>query len=165
MASAFLLPRLSRPMTYGLGLSLATASVMHFRKSPSSRLIQCDTTSGGVSPRDWSFSQYTSDAKTPVVNSDGRLNRGAVRQITRGSIAGVICGLAVSVFSKTLALLFGLVVIGVQVAESKGIHIIPYGRLQSYFKDIDLRSAVQDNVALKLSFGATFALAGFARLE
>lgn len=47
--------------------------------------------------------------------------------------------------------------------ESRGIHIIPYNRLQQYFTAVDLRSAVMDNVAFKLSFGATFALAAFAQ--
>lgn len=51
-----------------------------------------------------------------------------------------------------------------QALESRGIHIIPYGRLQQYFTSIDLRSAIQDNAAFKLSFGATFALVGFAQL-
>lgn len=49
-----------------------------------------------------------------------------------------------------------------QFIESRGIHIIPYGRLQRYFSNINLRTAVQNNVAFKLSFGATFALAAFA---
>jgi hypothetical protein len=48
-----------------------------------------------------------------------------------------------------------------QWAQSYGIHIIPYNRLQKYFTSIDLRSAVQDNVAFKLSFGTTFAMAAF----
>jgi len=33
--------------------------------------------------------------------------------------------------------------------------------MQKYVKSVDLRSAVQDNVAFKLAFGATFALVGF----
>lgn len=89
--------------------------------------------------------------------------------------------MAVSVFSKPLALLIGLLVIGAQVChdyilsplvlnkltddkvlESKGIHLVPYSRLQRYFKNTDIKSAVQDNVAFKLSFGLTFALAAFA---
>lgn len=49
-----------------------------------------------------------------------------------------------------------------KTAEYNGIHIVPYKRLQRYMTAIDLRSAVQDNVALKLSFGATLALTGFA---
>jgi hypothetical protein len=36
--------------------------------------------------------------------------------------------------------------------------------LQRYFTSMDLRSAMQDNVAFKLAFGATFALTGFAQL-
>lgn len=102
--------------------------------------------------------------------------------------------MAVSLFSKPLTLLIGLLIVGVQVhlhspsalcrflslltlplqllivtskqfAESQlGISLIPYGRMQRYFTSIDLRSAMQDNVAFKLAFGATFALTGFAQL-
>jgi hypothetical protein len=50
---------------------------------------------------------------------------------------------------------------GMQWASSYGINVIPYNRLQKYFTSIDLRSAVQDNVAFKLSFGTTFAMAAF----
>lgn len=39
---------------------------------------------------------------------------------------------------------------------------MPYDRIQGYFKDVDVRSALQENAAFKLSFGATFALAAFA---
>jgi uncharacterized membrane protein (Fun14 family) len=76
-------------------------------------------------------------------------------------LAGLLGGIAVSFFSKPLAIIFGLFVAGVQYLEYKGIHIIPYRRLQSYFSSVDLRSAVQENVAFKVSFGLTFALAGF----
>lgn len=102
--------------------------------------------------------------------------------------------MAVSLFSKPLTLLIGLLIVGVQVcfvfsflpplnnlsltllsqlliltskqfAESQlGISLLPYGRLQRYFTNINLRSAMQDNVAFKLAFGATFALTGFAQL-
>jgi hypothetical protein len=95
---------------------------------------------------------------------------------------GLCAGLLVSTFSRSLALILGLLVVGVQVslmslemgirgkgevlmrrqwASSYGIHIIPYNRLQKYVTSIDLRSAVQDNVAFKVSFGTTFALAAF----
>jgi len=69
----------------------------------------------------------------------------------------------VSTFSKTLAILIGLGVVAVQVLSSYGINVIPYGKLQKYVTSIDLRSAVQDNVAFKISFGTTFALAAFMR--
>ena len=48
-----------------------------------------------------------------------------------------------------------------QWASSYGINVIPYNKVQKYVENVDLRSAVQDNVAFKLSFGATFALAAF----
>ena len=91
---------------------------------------------------------------------------------------GLCAGLLISTFSKSLALILGLLVVGVQVrilpvcagrpglierqwAQSYGIHIIPYNRLQKYFTGVNFRSAVQDNVAFKLSFGTTFAMAAF----
>lgn len=46
-------------------------------------------------------------------------------------------------------------------ASSRGINILPYDRLQRYVNGIDLRSAIQDNMAFKISFGTTFALAAF----
>ncbi|RMY53176.1 hypothetical protein D0863_14031 [Hortaea werneckii] len=75
---------------------------------------------------------------------------------------GLIAGLSISVFSKPLTLLIGLLIVGVQTAESYGIHVVPYKRMQNYFTNIDMRSAVQDNMAFKISFGALFALSAFA---
>jgi len=91
------------------------------------------------------------------------LNPRAVRQVSSGSIIGLCAGLAVSTFSTSLAMILGLLVVGVQWASSYGINVIPTDRLQKYFKNIDVRSAVQDNVAFKLSFGMTFALAAFLK--
>lgn len=103
--------------------------------------------------------------------------RGFNEWVLKGGI-GLCAGLVVSTFSRSLALILGLLVVGVQVsfcsrgkrkeetderqwASSYGVHIIPYNRLQKYVTSIDLRSAVQDNVAFKISFGTTFALAAF----
>jgi len=108
------------------------------------------------------FADYKNNAKTPIVK-DGRWNRDALKQISAGSILGLVGGLAVSAFSKPLALLIGLLVFGVQFLETRGIHLIPRERIQSYFKNVNVRSAIQDNVAFKLAFGTTFALAGFAQ--
>lgn len=49
-----------------------------------------------------------------------------------------------------------------QYLASQGYNVIPTTKLQRYVKGIDLRSAVEDNVAFKLSFGLTFALASLA---
>lgn len=73
-----------------------------------------------------------------------------------------MAGLGLSIFSKPLAVLLGLLIVGVQTAESYGIHLIPYRYLQGYAKSIDVRSAVQDNAAFKISFGMMFALSAFA---
>ena len=80
------------------------------------------------------------------------------------AFAGLLSGLTVSLFSKPLALLLGLLVLGIQGLEYQGIHIVPYGRLQRWFTNTDVKSALRDNVALKVSFGTAFALAGFVSL-
>ncbi|KAL2355750.1 hypothetical protein BJ546DRAFT_971627 [Cryomyces antarcticus] len=161
MASRILLPRVS-PLTLGLFTSSSLLAA-HTLLQPNRYRLLCDTSlaPAAASSKDWSFSQYQAQARTPVVK-DGRLNANAVRQVSAGSIMGLVGGLAVSLFSKPLALLIGILVFGIQFAESRGIHMVPYKSMQKYFTSIDLRSAVQDNVAFKLSFGATFALAAFA---
>ncbi len=46
--------------------------------------------------------------------------------------------------------------------ESRGVHVIPYQRIQRYVRGVDLRALLEDNVPRKVAFGTTFALAGFA---
>jgi uncharacterized membrane protein (Fun14 family) len=76
---------------------------------------------------------------------------------------GLVAGLGLSIFSRPLVLLIGLLIVGVQTAENYlGINLVPYRQLQGYVKNVDLRSAVQDNAAFKLSFGLMFALSAFA---
>lgn len=50
-----------------------------------------------------------------------------------------------------------------QYAASYGYNVLPLSMLQRYVKGINLQSVVQENPALKLSFGLTFALASMAR--
>jgi hypothetical protein len=61
-----------------------------------------------------------------------------------------------SVWTKTEADLFSA-----QYAARRGYNIIPAERLQRYVKGIDVRSAIHDNVAFKISFGLVFALTAF----
>ncbi|KAK8213191.1 hypothetical protein M8818_002489 [Zalaria obscura] len=153
MASRILFSPFTHRVGLIAGLGLGSAALFPSLLSPyhKSRLLYCDSS---VGPKDWSLSQYQHDARTPIVKN-GKLNSGAIKQLSSGSICGLIGGLAVSAFSKPLALLLGLLIFGVQALESRGIHLIPYGKLQQYFTSIDLRSAIQDNAAFKLSFGAT----------
>ena len=51
---------------------------------------------------------------------------------------------------------------GEQYLANRGINVVPTTKLQEYVKGIDLRSAIEDNAAFKLSFGMTFALASLA---
>ncbi|KAF7189227.1 hypothetical protein HII31_09380, partial [Pseudocercospora fuligena] len=138
------------------------------------RPLLLDSSPSSISAKDWSINQYSNDAQVPIVTRSGRFNVRSVRQLSAGSIiersltpslrSGLVSGLAVSFFSKPLALLLGLLVVGVQTAESYGIHLVPYKTIQGYAKNINVRSAVQDNVAFKISFGLMFALSAFAEL-
>jgi hypothetical protein len=184
MASRLLNPSLFHLRTplfaAGLGISTALFLPPLLQTYRSRYAFRLDNGSGSASPKDWSFSQYQNEASTPVVNQRGGLNARAVRQLSSGSIigqnrrpvssttansvcAGLIAGLGVSVFSKPLVVLIGLLIAGVQTAESYGIHLVPYRTIQGYVKGVDVRSAVQDNVAFKISFGLMFALSAFAQ--
>jgi len=70
----------------GLGVSAALFAHSQYRSTHLHRLDSSPL--GYVSPKDWSFSQYQHDAKVPLVQSDGKLNARAVRQISTGSILG-----------------------------------------------------------------------------
>lgn len=70
-----------------------------------------------------------------------------------------------SIFSKPLAILLGILIVGVQAAERYGIHVVPYNSIQRYFKGIDIKTSLQQNVPLKISFGILFALTGFAEFS
>ncbi|RMZ88604.1 hypothetical protein DV736_g4160, partial [Chaetothyriales sp. CBS 134916] len=95
-----------------------------------------------VSPIDEVSSEYlySKAAKTPLTQ-DGTLNPAAVKQISFGSLLGLGAGLL--------------------YMERKGYHLIPVDKLQRYVKGIDVRSAIYDNVAFKISFGLMFALTAF----
>jgi len=88
-----------------------------------------------------------------------------IKQISSGTMLGVGTGLAVGMFSKTLVMLAILIAAGVAALEYVGIHAVPYTKVQRYLKALDIRSALQDKLLFKVSFGVSFALAGFGRLE
>lgn len=112
MASRILLPRFSPLLAGGLCATSIIAAPLLLRPLYTQRLL-CDGPSAKpiINP-DWSYSKQ---AKTPVVKSDGHLNPNALKEISTGSILGLLGGLAVSVFSKPLAVVLGLLVCGVQV--------------------------------------------------
>ncbi|KAF4548173.1 Hypothetical protein D9617_31g064090 [Elsinoe fawcettii] len=155
---AFIFAR--RPMM--LGMTALGASSLLLTPQSYRRKLLLDSSPSSISAKDWSYSQYQRDARVPILNEGGGLNPRAIRQISAGSILGVFAGMAVSTFSRSLTLLIGLLILGVQALESRGISIVPYKKIQGYVSNLDLRSLIQDNTAFKLSFGTTFTLTGFA---
>lgn len=149
MASLFLRPVLS-PNFLGLGMGISLATFTAIKQRP----VRLDSKSF------LSTESYKNRAETPVIQN-GRLSPGAVKQISSGSIIGLCAGLALSTFSRPLALILGLMIVGVQWAASHGIKLLPYDKLQRYVTSVNLRSALEDNIAFKLSFGMTFAMAAF----
>ncbi|KAF8427248.1 hypothetical protein EV426DRAFT_714846 [Tirmania nivea] len=84
------------------------------------------------------------------------------RQLSSGSFMGLFAGLAVARFSRTLAVIVGLLVCTVEFLAFKGIHIIPYQRLEKWLGKINYKSVILDNIAFKIAFGAAFATAAVA---
>ncbi|KAF2811138.1 uncharacterized protein BDZ99DRAFT_462413 [Mytilinidion resinicola] len=153
---------LLRP-TFLAGLGATSVIVAPMLLRPQQQLFRPYRMDASPTPLADTFRNFPArDSQTPVVQK-GSFNPQALKQVSAGSIFGLLGGLAISVFSKPLALIIGLLVFGVQFIESRGIHIIPYERIQRNFKTTNVRSLIQDNVAFKLSFGATFALAAFAK--
>ncbi|KAF8475662.1 hypothetical protein BDZ91DRAFT_778777 [Kalaharituber pfeilii] len=81
------------------------------------------------------------------------------RQISTGSFLGLFTGIAVARFSKPLGIVLGLLVFFVEFLAMRGIHIIPYERLERWLGGVDYKSAILDNIAFKIAFAAAFTVA------
>ena len=122
MVSPFLLIRRPFQMTTPLSLCLgfSTAFLLSQQAILRPRLAYCDSPSPIArpsSPVSEGLHSYTRDAKVPIFLDGGRPNPAAYRQISAGSILGLVGGMAVSMFSRTLAIVLGLAVMGVQVSK------------------------------------------------
>jgi len=138
----------TRPFLVAFGLSLP-----FLQPRPLTRLDTSPNFSTGYS--------HSQDAKTPLTKDGKALNPAAVKQISLGSILGLGAGLLLSAFSRSLTLVIGLGIVVWQYAARKGYNFIPVDRIQRYVQGVDLRSAINDNVAFKISFGLMFALSAF----
>ncbi|KAI9829622.1 MAG: hypothetical protein M1826_005512 [Phylliscum demangeonii] len=152
------------PISLGLclGSGCVATATMVFLAPTRSRLLHCDSGTAGPTAANGGMWSSASKARHPATSTVGSAR--TYRQISSGSICGLLAGLAIGTFSRSLSLLLGLVLFGVQFAASHGLHVIPYKRIQRYIGGINLRSALDRNVAFKLSFGLTFALAAFVPL-
>jgi hypothetical protein len=116
---AFLLPGLRRGLILTTPFVLAAPALINTYRHP----IRCDA----ANPLSRLTHDYSREAQTPVIKTSGAPNPRAIRQISMGSIFGVVAGLGVSVFSKPLAVLIGLGIVLVQVcllmcSDFGGIH-------------------------------------------
>jgi hypothetical protein len=113
---SFLLPGLRRGALLATPLILSTPLLVHnFRYA---QAIRCDSADPLAKLGDLR-NTYARDAQTPVITQSGGPNPKAVRQVSMGSILGVIGGLGISVFSKPLAILLGLGIVALQVSYTE----------------------------------------------
>jgi hypothetical protein len=114
---SFLLPGLRRGALLATPLILSMPLLVHnFRHA---QAIRCDSADPLTKLGDLR-NTYARDAQTPVITQSGAPNPRAVRQVSMGSILGVIGGLGISVFSKPLAILLGLGIVVLQVSYATG---------------------------------------------
>ncbi|OAP61332.1 hypothetical protein AYL99_03533 [Fonsecaea erecta] len=155
-------PAFKRPVLVAFGL---TATLPFVYPSSVIRLDSSPYSPPPAGAAEFSSSSSSSSnprgAKTPLTKDGKTINPAAVKQISLGSILGLAAGVLLSAFSTSLTLLLGLGIVVWQLAARRGYNFIPVDRLQRYFKNIDVRSAVNDNLAFKISFGLMFALAAF----
>jgi hypothetical protein len=108
---AFLLPGLRRGLLLSTPLILSAPMLIQAHRRP----LLCDGPDPLTKITSDLKNRYASEAQTPVIKQSGAANPRAVRQISMGSIFGVLAGLGVSVFSKPLAILIGLGIVCLQV--------------------------------------------------
>lgn len=111
---SFVLPGLRRGLMLSTPLILSTPLLAYqFRNA---QRIRCDGPDPITKITNDLANNYTTEARTPVVTQSGAVNPQAIRQISLGSILGVVGGLGISVFSKPLAVLIGLGIFALQVS-------------------------------------------------
>ncbi|KAJ5775405.1 uncharacterized protein N7511_000416 [Penicillium nucicola] len=158
--------RLGLSLSIGLGAA-SLHSTSPFRAAP----LQCQYATG-PSASDAVFNQKTgsgwaidsgtseSIAQKP---KQGFLNAESMRQVSLGCVLGLVAGVGLRAFSKALVVIFGMGVVLVEFAASKGYNILPLHRMQKYVKNVDLKRAMSEKRPFKMSFGAMMALAAFAQ--
>ena len=109
--------RLINPTTTACATSLL-ATPLFLSAVPPNRVLM-DSFATRSSP----LQDYQRNAKTPIVK-DGRWNEKALKQVSSGSILGLVGGVLVSFFSKPLALLIGLLIFGAQVGIPHASYVI-----------------------------------------
>ncbi|KAJ5709069.1 hypothetical protein N7493_010403 [Penicillium malachiteum] len=86
-----------------------------------------------------------------------------LRQVSLGSVLGLVAGVGLRAFSRVLVVVLGMGVVLIEWAASKGYNILPLERLQKYVKNVDVQRAMSSHRPFKISFGAMMALAAFGQ--
>lgn len=111
---SFLMPGFRRGLLLGTPLVLSAPLLAHHLRF--AQTIRCDGPNPLTKITNDLTNGYNSEAQVPVVTQSGTVNPRAIRQISMGSILGVLAGVGISIFSKPLAILIGLGIFTLQVS-------------------------------------------------
>ncbi|OAX80510.1 hypothetical protein ACJ72_05158 [Emergomyces africanus] len=162
MAAPFLTRLLqpARPFLFAVPLGLSLSLSLP-RRQP----ILCDfagpfTATGHSHHSNSPLSETASSIRT---TSQSGLSEKTARQISLGSVLGLLAGLGLRIFSRALVFALGLTILGVEWAASKGYHVVPTRWLQKHIKSANVRRFITEKVPFKVSFGTMMMLAAFAQ--
>ncbi|PYH29794.1 uncharacterized protein BO87DRAFT_380252 [Aspergillus neoniger CBS 115656] len=174
---AFLLSRTTTTLLgtgLGVGLSLSLHPLSPFRAPP----MQCQYTAPYYRPESQISpdSGWVMDSQDPLLRKQGTtrnsshntagggiLTASNMRQVSLGSVLGLVVGVGLRAFSRVLVVLLGIGIIAVEWAAARGYNLLPVNTVQKYFKRVDLQKTVSHHIPFKISFGATMGLAAFAQ--
>ncbi|KAL1998114.1 hypothetical protein VTN02DRAFT_6845 [Thermoascus thermophilus] len=170
-----LLTRTSRTLLY---TTLPVSLVLLHPSSPlRAPALQCQFTAPVPVPAQHAGPEHAAWAFDAAAQKQGATGRGTtndkndnrwltpttMRQVSLGSVLGVLAGLGLRAFSRVVVFAVGVGVVAVEWAASKGYILLPLNRLRRFVRGYDLEAALTRNVPFKTSFGATMALAAFAQ--
>ncbi|KAJ9134446.1 hypothetical protein NKR23_g10134 [Pleurostoma richardsiae] len=156
MSAAFLCRGALRRRGIPLALGLSSGALMVSRQKPFRLDAATATTTLGPPPTS------RGPAVGPTVEEEGGwLSPEVIKQLSSGSLTGLLTGLLVSVFSKTLVLLIGVGMVVIQVASRYGIDLVDILKLRQRVQSSKILSALSRDTTFKLAFGVTFAMSAF----
>ncbi|OJJ44835.1 hypothetical protein ASPZODRAFT_18394 [Penicilliopsis zonata CBS 506.65] len=160
----------------GVGLSFALHPLSPLRSPPMQTQYTAPHSRSNEHPHEtvWSIANdevLNKQGKTGIQNSQktstgmrtGLLNASTMRQVSLGSVLGLMVGVGLRAFSRALVVLLGMGIVIVEWAAARGYNLIPVNWMQKYVKGVDVQRALTVHMPFKMSFGLTMTLAAFAR--
>ncbi|KAL3471400.1 hypothetical protein BJX99DRAFT_25647 [Aspergillus californicus] len=157
--------RTSAAVGIGLGLSFTLFPPSLFRALPMQCQYSAPSQKSSSDQADWAMGSLDPflAKQGSRTRQSGILTASNMRQVSLGSVLGLVVGVGLRAFSRVLVVLLGIGIVGVEWLASKGYNILPVHRLQKYVKSVELEKAVSRHMPFKITFGATMALAAFAQ--